>query len=291
MAFLNHGPPKSERPDKTPYTVYYPHSTPPQQRKWDQKYLQIVSIDPARKNYAMRIERRYDNGWITPVMFDKVAIQQTQEVNETTISQTYDNLTKFFNKYKALFTECHIVIFERQLPQNYQAVRIAQHTLSYFAITLCDMPLLPSIIEVDAKLKGRILGYQKGMDLKQWAVSKAREILELRKDEFSLQVMDGFRSKQDDLADTVCQIEALLISWGFPPTAAAPTITTNNIHSGVQNITTVLTPTMVVKKYSKPAVIPAPAGKMLSIVQQAPVRTLTMVKSPLTLLVSQPRTS
>lgn len=291
MAFLNHGPPKSERPDKTPYTVYYPHSTPHTSRKWNQGYLQIVSIDPARKNYAMRIERRYDNGWITPVMFDKVAIQQTHEVNDTTISQTYDNLTKFFNKYKALFNECHIIIFERQLPQNYQAVRIAQHTLSYFLITLCDMPLLPSIIEVDAKLKGRILGFQKGMDLKQWAVNTAREILELRKDDFSLRVMDGFRSKQDDLADTVCQIEALLISWGFPPTAAAPTTTTNNILSNVQNISTVLTPVMIVKKYSKPAVVPAPAGKMLSLVQQAPVRTLVVNKPSLTLVVAQPRTS
>lgn len=37
----------------------------------------------------------------------------------------------------------------------------------------------------------------------------------MRKDDFSLGVMDHFKNKQDDLADTICQIEAICVCWGF----------------------------------------------------------------------------
>jgi hypothetical protein len=222
---------KTESPDKTPYTVYYPHTIPSTERKWSQPYLQIVSIDPARKNYAMRIERRYHNGWITPVVFDKVAIESIQQEGDTTICNTYQVLTSFFDKYRQFYDECHFIIIERQLPQNYKATRIAQHSISYFSICLHNKPLLPSIVEVDPKLKGKILGAPKGISdkqLKSWAVEVGRNLLTMRQDNFSLQVLDHFRNKQDDLCDTVCQIEAIFICWGLPATGPPPTSDTQS---------------------------------------------------------------
>src|SRR3989337_3109727 len=94
---------KSESPDKTPYTVYYPHSIPCSERRWVQPYYQVISIDPARKNYAFRIERRYHNGWITPVVFDKVSIESIQQEGDTLICNTYQVLTEFLNRYEQFY--------------------------------------------------------------------------------------------------------------------------------------------------------------------------------------------
>jgi len=218
---------KSESPDKVPYTVYYPHNIPviEREKRWTQPYYQIASIDPARKNYAFRIERRYHNGWITPIVFDKVAIESFEQSDNVIIYNTYQVLTAFLDKYAQYYNDCHFIIIERQLPQNYKATRIAQHSISYFSIKLHNNLLLPSIIEVDPKLKGKMLGAPKAINdkqLKSWAVEKAHQLLTIRRDEFSLQVLACFKNKQDDLSDTVCQAEALFICWGLLPTTHPP---------------------------------------------------------------------
>jgi len=284
---------KTESPDKTPYTVYYPHTIPPTERKWTQPYYQVASIDPARKNYALRIERRYHNGWITPIVFDKIAIESIQQDGDTIICNTYQVLTNFLNKYRQFFDECHFVIIERQLPQNYKATRIAQHSISYFTFYLHNKTLLPSIIEVDPKLKGKILGAPKGItdkQLKRWATEKARELLTIRLDNFSLQVLDYFRNKQDDLSDTVCQIEALFICWGFLSTIPPPISGPDNTPQQINSITLQLIPDIVipnlnyidtleiVSKLIKPLeptsqpILPIPSLDITSLVQTAPKR-------------------
>lgn len=239
---------KSESPDKTPYTSYYPHTIPVTERRWQQPYFQVISIDPARKNYALRIERRYHNGWITPVVFDKVSVAPVKWAGDTQVCEAYQDLTTFLNKYDQFYDECHFVIIERQLPQNYKATRMAQHTITYFSIRLHNRSLLPAIIEVDPKLKGRILGAPKGINdkqLKTWAVEKARELLTIRKDTFSLGVLQHFHNKQDDLSDTVCQIEAVWICWGFLPTGPPPAAP-DNTPQAIRPITLQLTPPIVI---------------------------------------------
>ncbi|CAH6420830.1 Hypothetical protein HVR_LOCUS1301 [uncultured virus] len=241
---------KTESPDKTPYTVYYPHNIPVTERRWIQPYYQVISIDPARKNYAFRIERRYHNGWITPVVFDKVAVEAFEQTGNVLINNTYQMLTAFLNKYEQYYNDCHFVIIERQLPQNYKATRIAQHSISYFSIKLQDRPLLPSIIEIDPKLKGKVLGAPKGINdkqLKTWAVEKARYLLTMRLDDFSLKVLDHFRNKQDDLSDTVCQIEALFICWGLLATINPPVTGPDNVTlQPIKPLTLQLTPAIVI---------------------------------------------
>ena len=222
---------KSEAPDKTPYTTYYPHNLPHTSRQWEQSYIQFASIDPATKNYALRIERRYHNGWITPVVFDKISLKTVDQEGTTVVCITYKTLTAFLEKYIKYFHDCHFIIIERQLPQNYKATRIAQHSISYLTIKLCDTPLLPSIIEVDPKLKGKILGAPKGItdkQLKSWAVEEGRKLFTIRRDQFSLNVLNHFSTKQDDLCDTACQIEAICICWGIAATAPPPNIEPNN---------------------------------------------------------------
>jgi hypothetical protein len=221
---------KSEAPDKTPYTTYYPHSASHTNRQWNQSYLQFGSIDPATKNFALRIERRYHNGWITPIVFDKTSLKTVDQQGTTTICTTFDTLTAFLDKYVQFFHDCHFIIVERQLPQNYRATRIAQHTISYLSLKLRDTALLPSIIEVDPKLKGRLLGAPKNItdkQLKAWAVEHGRAMFTTRRDQFSLDVLNFFSTKQDDLCDTACQIEAICVCWGLSLTMEPPNVGPN----------------------------------------------------------------
>lgn len=316
MSFYSRKTKKSEGPDKTPYTVYYPHTIPVNKREWTQPYYQVVSIDPARKNYALRIERRYHNGWITPVVFDKVSIESIEELEGVTIHNTYQMLTTFLDKYQTYYDDCHFIIIERQIPENYKAVRISQHSISYFSLKLHDKPLLPSIVEVDPKLKGRVLGAPKGISkqqLKAWAVEKARNLLMIRLDNFSLDVLNHFRTKQDDLSDTVCQIEALFICWGLSPTAPPPNVGPDNTTTQtIQPITLRLTPQITLSdivninlpqitplinkntiQTSIPMALPttdplsinsemkitSTPGKMLSLISTAPTRTQSRIQA------------
>jgi hypothetical protein len=218
---------KSERPDKTPFTIYTTHSSTQPSPSWREDYYQVLSIDPARKNYALRIERRYlrsqqgqvVSGRIIPLAFEKVSIVMETD-KETLNSEAFFRLTTFLDKYEHLYAGTHIFVIERQLPQNYKATRIAQHTLTYFMLKLKDSPLRPLIVEVDPQLKGRQLGAPKGIgdkQLKDWAVQQALELLQYRSDSESLKLLQQIK-KKDDLADTICQIEALFKYWQLPIT-------------------------------------------------------------------------
>lgn len=217
--------PKSQQPDKGLHTIYYPHTIPHTERKWDQGYYEILSIDPGKiKNFSFRIEKRYHNGKIIPLVFDKIDFESIIQEGTTTINNSYQVLTEFLNKYSKFYDDCHFFVIEKQLPVNYPAVRVSQHVISYFSIMMHNKPLLPAIVEIDSRLKGLYLGAPKGIgdkQLKTWSVEKGRYLLTLRNDTFSLQVLDFFKNKQDDLTDTVCQIEALMVYWGLPLTLGA----------------------------------------------------------------------
>ena len=98
-----------------------------------------------------------------------------------------------------------------------------QHTITYFMTKLKEYPLLPEISEINPHVKGNELGANSDENLKKWASRKARELLHLRKDDWSLEVMDYWldkchpkgQRKDDDLADTVVMIEAYCKKRGY----------------------------------------------------------------------------
>lgn len=206
---------KCETPMKSPINLYYPHSKPDCERDWINKpYYQILSIDPAITNYAIRVERWYkEEKQIVPILFDKITLYNKEENDEDIVDNVYINLTNFLDKYLDIFTDCNYVICEKQMAVNYRSLRISQHTISYFIMKLKDNELLTSIIELCPKLKGLMLGAPRGMnynETKKWSVTKCDEILEQRGDEISKLIMSKTK-KKDDLSDTVCQARALLI--------------------------------------------------------------------------------
>lgn len=226
MVFSRAKLPKSQQPDKAPFTLYTPAGA------WTNAPggIQVCSIDPAGKNFALRVERWLPGGRVIPLAFEKADVRGDagcgpDPPGAQAVCTTYGKITALFEAHTAILAECHVFIIERQLPHNYRACRIAQHTLSYFILRYADGPLHPTIVEVDPKLKGRELGAPKGLterQLKSWAVDAARARLAFRGDAWSLWIMDRNRRKQDDLADTVCQIEALFALWGIAPPTSAP---------------------------------------------------------------------
>lgn len=232
--------PKTEQIDNTPFTLYRPHTKNDAERDWSQGYYQAVSIDPSRKNYGFRIERRYHTGKIETLIYRRFTLeyvldqsnipsdnnnagQQKKKTNakkKPDMLYVFDVLTGILDYHSKYYQDCHFIVIERQLPFNYRSFRIFQHTLSYFLIKLKDAPLLPQIMELDSKLKSHQLAPGEDFTknaLKKWSVKKCEELLKLRNDTLGLELFNQQR-KQDDLADTVCQLEALFKYLGLPLT-------------------------------------------------------------------------
>jgi len=223
MHRYNRKTPKSQQIDKNAYTCYNPHNVSLDHRKWSD-IIRIISIDPGIRNFAIRVEERNikNPGPITTLLYEKFRIKnEDRELTELSESKLYKKLTDFLDMYIDLFQTCHIVIIERQMPFNYKATRIAQHTLTYFMMLLRNNRILPLFFEIDSKLKGKQLGASSHLNergIKAWSVDKAIELLNYRNDKIAIDIMAKNKNKADDLADTVCQIEALFSYLGLPLT-------------------------------------------------------------------------
>lgn len=220
--------------DKTPFTVFEIHSRPLTDRTsvWTQGYYQVVSVDPAWKNFAIRVSRRYADGRIDPPLlfakYDFTTFDKARDDDKDCVFFGYGAALAQFQQWLPLLMESHIVMAERQLPDNYKATRMMQHFLTFCIANLRDAPLMPMIMEVDPQLKGKMLGAPKGCrgpDLKKWAVEKGTELLQVRNDQVSLEIlarMKKAKHKLDDVLDTVVQEEAWFMYNGLPTTPLPP---------------------------------------------------------------------
>ena len=149
------------------------------------------------------------------------------------IGQVHEEIIALLNSDRETFSSSNLVIVERQLTQNYQNIRIQQLIQSWFLnLALTDEKVMSRffvIIEISPKLKGKVFGAPSGLPertLKDiWTPKMARLILEKRRDETSLAVLNDEISsskkmkqkpKLDDLSDVVLQIEAFLVKVNAP---------------------------------------------------------------------------
>lgn len=199
---------------------FYCHDTPKSKRIWNDDYIQILAIDPARLNFALRVERRYlygeNKGKMETILFWK------KDFSKNTLVSILQELDLYSN----IYLDTHVFIIERQM-KKLEMLLIMQHLLTYFMLKTKNSRLCPDIIEISAKIKGKQLGYdiqknkngekgEKGKVIKKWSSELARKMLIEREDFFGIEVMDFWLSKQhsknvrkdDDLADTVVMCEA-----------------------------------------------------------------------------------
>lgn len=187
------------------YYEYNPHSETQSKEEIPKRdYLQIISIDPAIGNYAIRIERRYsdivETGFFEKFNFSDPLVEKSTEL-----------LTLVLQRLEKHIINCDLVLVEKQMSINYKATRIAQNTLTEIRRMVKDNERRTRIFELSPKIKNLILKKKKGENHKALSVKRAREILEKRKDTTALSILNNNRKKQDDLCDTICQLEGMLI--------------------------------------------------------------------------------
>lgn len=219
--------PKTQLPDKNLVITYYPHTKDSSYRKWDQGYYRVVSIDPGIRHFAFRIERRPmchgpSDKYFHPVTeaMIKIDFKPFLTNNDTGFSSLYNEVNNFLDRYREWYPTIHMVLVEKQMAINYKMVRLSQHVITYFHCILKDSPLLPSIYEVDAKLKTQMLGAPKGLtkpEVKKWAIAKADDILTIRNDVVGKDIIKKI-NKKDDLSDTIVQLEAYFLYINLPIT-------------------------------------------------------------------------
>ena len=227
---MNFGPkaPKPERWKRLPFTIHNPHTKSTDSRQWF-GFRRFVSIDPGglrrtnQRSFGFRIERRpMDSGPIKMEVFEVVKFTHPSDeyLKDNSVSELYKRITEYLDRYREFYKQTHVVVIEEQLPINTKSVRVMQHVISYFSIILKDLPLLPMIIEIDNKLKTQALDSPRNLNekgIKDWSIEIAKQLLQLRGDTNSIQIIIEER-KKDDLADTVLQVEALCICMGWPST-------------------------------------------------------------------------
>jgi hypothetical protein len=216
--------PKCQKPDSNEFTAYNPHTIDLKNRDWPE-VVQVISIDPGIRNLALRVESRgirNNNVPIKTIVFEKLHIKEEDRKLVGNVDQLYFLITNFLDTYLNIFKNCHIMLIERQLPNNYRALRISQHIISYFLFHFKNItPSLPMIFEIDSKLKGKQLGYSKHLNergLKQWSVEYATSLLTKRQDYVGLEVLQKHKKKADDHSDVTVMIEAFFSFQGWPLT-------------------------------------------------------------------------
>jgi len=123
-------------------------------------------------------------------------------------------LTALLDRHKQYFDHCSTIIIEQQMSfgasVNTMAIKIAQHTYSYFLFRYGDSK---TIVEFPSYNKTQILGAPGGLEKpkrKKWAVVKADEIWTLRGD-IETAAMVGSKKKKDDMSDCLLHVLSYLI--------------------------------------------------------------------------------
>lgn len=198
----------------------------------------LASFDIGKKNFAFVIEEinvskvnklnkidkklRYNKDGSPTTLFDnelqklykcgKVVLVKNFDLTKncnpkvTLDDHTYINMIDVLDEYKEYWEKCEHIIIEKQMSfrgkYNVMAMKLGQFCFSYFKINYRETKC---IIDYPAYHKTQVLGAIK-LDVKQkykrkkWAVKKATEILEIRKDTENLKEIQD-KKKKDDMSD------------------------------------------------------------------------------------------
>jgi len=176
-------------------------------------FVKYVSIDPAIKNFVMRIETRKGTE-IEANLFELVKLGSGKKEKIETI---LTNLQSYLDSVLHLLSDVRLVVIETQMDKT-PMIKIQYYLLGFFMN--CPLFFNTIILEISPKLKGKALGCSKGLNkyaLKKWSVEKAKEICERNGDIASLEILKAHKKskknelKDDDLADTVIMLEAVLM--------------------------------------------------------------------------------
>lgn len=219
-------PSKRDLPDKNKFTIHQLYDENCISRDWSSfNYITVLSIDPGITNFGLRIERRpfgSDVWKVHPVEYANTCFKQHKTDTRTNSSSLYRSITEYLESLNPNIKSAHLVLIERQLPINYNMVRVSQHIITYLMTVLSSSKINPLILEIDSCGKTSILGAPKltSTQVKDWSIEKALQLSYIRKDWTSfMAILNATKNKSDDLADTLVQIESICcyFKWGTTP--------------------------------------------------------------------------
>jgi hypothetical protein len=168
--------------------------------QWNDEIV-VVSIDPGKKNLAIRIELRYSKQQCIPVTL----FMQRVSFDGDDKYKTYLSIKNYFDSLDDYLKYASLFVIEKQLPVNYEILRISQHIITLIMIKY------PSamIVEIDPKQKSKLFDvkYLNSKGLKKWSIETAIALLNNRNDQVAQSIIKS-EKKKDDLCDTILQSEA-----------------------------------------------------------------------------------
>lgn len=203
----------------------------------DDQGLIIGSVDPAYLNIGVRIEIRYCTRLPIVLYFDLIRLipkkdppkvtrkkNKEKDTNEIKVKkktrkiafdpQMWGRFTTHLHDMSDILDRVQIYVVESQVSKRSLVERSAQHFTSFIMTKYQNREPYPVIIELNSRLKGRILRMPDGSlpkksQKKLASVATARSILTDRGDQFSLNILNQI-DKQDDLTDAICQLEVFI---------------------------------------------------------------------------------
>jgi hypothetical protein len=210
---------------RTEYIIYHPNpclSLPTSVDKVGPKGVVSVSIDIGTVNFAIYSERRFPDGKIEPLLLEKVSFQNKDEKKEKSVTiapLTFQRIISFLNERWEFLSPAKLILIEHQLTVNHRASCVMYAVMSYLMARVSSLDSEVVLALIDPKCKGKYLSVPLGVTghgLKQWSVDAALYLCEWRGDKWSQGWLEHHRgrgktSKADDLADTICQLEAFFV--------------------------------------------------------------------------------
>lgn len=194
---------------KLPYIVFNPHTLPACVSTGDD--IIITIIDPGLVNCAIRtsiynIIKRKSTTYLMKL------INFTSKKEGDTVHH-YTNIFEFLEPFHDYFINSHYICIESQLPINYDLVRFSQHLLTYLMMITRDKGNRPLLIELDPRMKSRMLNAPSKMkkpQLKKWARDMGVYYLRCD-DEPELADFLEKEKKGDDYGDVICYEKCVLL--------------------------------------------------------------------------------
>lgn len=191
--------------------VHHPYA-PGVQRPAITDRINVVTIDPGTKNIS--IAAGYKMAGSQPVIV-KSELHNITTSTQNQYDECFGNLTRWLMGYTAMFRDSHYIIIERQKTENYMAIRVAQHILSFVMMVVLDSPRVPMLIELDNKVKTKMC--PKGAtkrEYKRWSTIQFIMHLVMARDGVMLQHLSSHK-KLDDLADVWTQVHSFMADNGI----------------------------------------------------------------------------
>lgn len=203
--------------------------------------MYVAAIDIGKLNMCFYIENVQNNDISSRkdiLLWVNKDITTNCKVTKYVDPELFYNLTDLLNTYKTEWDKCDVILIEQQMSFgrnkiNTLALKLAQHCFSYFQIMYGRSK---TIIDFPSYHKTQLLNAPKHMtkpQRKKWTVTKLTEFLQHNPTDY--ETFSTYK-KKDDLADTLCMVQAYKILQSQIknsniPISTTPVYTTDDLTS------------------------------------------------------------